>query len=121
MIDWRVKTARSNAKVRGHKPHLRRDEERANSLALVITVSLFVVLFASALMVGTHLQIGPVRRTTTREANIAGEIVYTMPGGILCRHMTFDNATGEISKADIERCPGDADAPRSTGFKWNLP
>ena len=39
-----------------------------------------------------------------REANRIGEIVYTMPDGAFCRHLAFDNATGEVTERTVEQC-----------------
>ena len=36
--------------------------------------------------------------------NNRGDIVYTMPDGTFCQHMTFDNTTGQISAGGIDRC-----------------
>jgi hypothetical protein len=125
MIDWYVERDRSSADTRG-RAYLRvgRDEERANSLALIITISLLFVLLASALMVGGHAAIGPLlnRGMAARDASRRGDIVYTMPDGMFCRHMSFDNATGEISEGTIERCGESSTGAipeTSTNFKWN--
>jgi hypothetical protein len=124
MIDWYVEPDHSGAdtRTRGFS-RVRRDEERANSLALIVTTSLLFILFASALMVGGHAAIGPLlfKRTAASDANSRGDIVYAMPDGVFCRHMSFDNATGEIHDGAVERCgerPDRADSVTSTKFKW---
>jgi hypothetical protein len=125
MIEWHVEPDHSRA-----EPHLRassrfrREQERANSLALIVTTSLLFVLIASALMVGGRSAIGPLlsRATTARDANSKGDIVYAMPDGVYCRHLSFDNTTGAISVGSVEPCTEgsqSAGAQVSTMFKWN--
>lgn len=124
MMDWYVEPDLSGADTRTRgSSRVRRDEERANSLALIVTTSLLFVLFASAIMVGGHAAIGPLllKGTAASDDNSTGDIVYAMPDGVFCRHMSFDNATGEISGGAVERCgegPGRADDEKSTKFKW---
>lgn len=106
-----------------HATHAGLDERRANSLALIITTSLLFVLFASALMVGGHAIISPLLRTAPPSSgfNRHAAIVYTMPDGMFCQHMTFDNSTGRITAGGIDRCDPSIDsgaADRGTGFKW---
>jgi hypothetical protein len=111
----------------GHGPHATHasiDDRRANSLALIITTSLLFVLLASAVLVGGRAVISPLLRpsaVTGNATNNRGDIVYTMPDGMFCQHMTFDNATGRITTGGMDRCePGsDGGGDRlSTGFKW---
>jgi hypothetical protein len=76
------------------------DEERAKSGRIVIVASLFLVLLAAALLVGGHAAIDPLLQSAAaaREAKGAGAVVYTMPDGIFCRHVSFDNVTAEITE-----------------------
>jgi hypothetical protein len=87
----------------------RRDEAHATSKRAVIASSLFLVLFAAALLIGGHAAIDPLLRTAVaaRQAKGMGDVVYTMPDGIFCRHVSFDNATAEIVEGGVERCPSD--------------
>jgi hypothetical protein len=106
-----------------HATHAGLNERRANSLALIITTSLLFMLFASALMVGGHAIITPLLRAPAADGentNRRGDIVYTMPDGTFCQHMTFDNATGQMTSGGINRCDPDVDSgsSRGTGFKW---
>ncbi|HVU42651.1 MAG TPA: hypothetical protein VHD86_16515 [Xanthobacteraceae bacterium] len=99
------------------------NDRRANSLALIITTSLLFVLFASALLVGGHAIITPLLRAPAPGGgtNNRGDIVYTMPDGTFCQHMTFDNATGQISAGGIDRCDpsiGGGGGDRAAAFKW---
>lgn len=99
-------------------------DERANSLGVVIITTLFFVLFASAAMVGGHAAIAPMLRSASaaREAGAStSDIVLPMPDGMFCRHMSFNNATADITDAGIQKCPthierGAATAPLR--FEW---
>ncbi len=110
------------ARARG-SARARRQEEREHSLGLIITTSLSFILFAAAILLGGHAVIGPLLQhaAATRDANGTGDFVYTMPDGVFCRHMSFDNHTGDITEDGIEECPGrtvgSADASASQ-FRW---
>ena len=123
-VDWYVEADHASRDTRAREPsRARRDEERANSLGLIITTSLFFVLFAAAIMFGGHAAIGPLlrRAIATRDAQGMGDIVYAMPDGVFCRHMSFDNATGEVAEGAVERCPdriGDGRALTTSKFEW---
>jgi len=106
-----------------HATHAGLDDRRANSLALIITTSLLFVLLASALMVGGHAIISPLLRARAASGGISnrGDIVYTMPDGAFCQHMTFDNSTGRITAGGIDHCDptlGGGGSGRGTGFRW---
>jgi len=101
----------------------RMDEERARSGRVVIVSSLFLVLFTAALLVGGHAAIDPLLQSAVnaRETKGTGEVVVTMPDGIFCRHLSFDNVTAEITEGGIERCASDiaGNRPRpGRGFAW---
>jgi hypothetical protein len=102
----------------------RMDEERAKSGRVVIVSSLFLVLFTAALLIGGHAAIDPLLQSAVeaRETKGTGDVVWTMPDGIFCRHMSFDNVTAEITEGGIERCASDivGNRPRpSRGFAWH--
>jgi hypothetical protein len=104
----------------------RLDEERATSARAVIASSLFLVLLAAALLVGGHAAIDPLLRSViaARETKAVGDVLYTMPDGIFCRHMSFDNTTAEVVEGAVERCPTDIarNRPRtSKSFAWGEP
>ena len=100
----------------------RRDEQHAKTVRTGIVLSLFLVLLMAALLVGGRTLIDPMLQSAAedREANRVGEIVYTMPDGAFCRHLAFDNTTGEITERTVEQC--DQDIGRrthpKTGFSW---
>jgi hypothetical protein len=100
----------------------RRQEEREHSLGLIITISLSFILFAAAILLGGHAIIAPLlqRAAAARDVNSTGDFVYTMPDGVFCRHVSFDNGTSDITEDGVEECPG-----RTTGkdtepgqFRW---
>jgi hypothetical protein len=81
------------------------------------------MLLASALTVGGHAVIAPFVHATIAagDARDSSEVVFTMPDGLFCRHMSFDNLTGEVHQGAIERCAhpvaGASPAPDSR-FQW---
>src|SRR5208282_794027 len=102
---------------------VRIDEEHAKSGRLVVVASLFLALVAAALLAGGHTAIDPLLQAAVeaREARGVGDIVYTMPDGIFCRHMSFDNTTAEIVERALERCTDDIVGVRPhamKGFAW---
>jgi hypothetical protein len=122
-FDWYVEADHAVAGSRGHAySRARRSEERAHSLGLVITTSLLFVLLASAILFGGHAAVTPFlrRAMAARDANVTGDIVYTMPDGVFCRHMSFDNGTGEITEGAVEKCEDQTGGDRfsSSKFKW---
>jgi hypothetical protein len=122
-IDWYVVPDRFDAPLPpALKQRRHHDDERAQSLALAITTALLFVLIAGAVMFGGHAAIAPLlHQSTAGEFNRTGDIVYAMPDDVFCRHMAFDNVTGEITSAAVEPCPAavrGADAPGAGEFKW---
>lgn len=115
--------ARAEARKRPHaRP--RRQQERENSVGLVITISLSFVLFAAAVLLGGHVVIAPLlqRAAAARDMHDTGEVIYAMPDGVFCNRASFDNTTGDMSEGGIEECPDraygkrlDTDLPQ---FKW---
>jgi hypothetical protein len=101
----------------------RMDEERAKSGRVVVVSSLFLVVFTAALLIGGHAAIDPLLQSAVeaREAKGTGEVFVTMPDGIYCRHLSFDNVTAEIAEGGIERCASDIAGNRphtGLGFSW---
>jgi len=99
------------------------DEDGATSTRAVIVSSLFLVVVASALLFGGHAALDPLLQSAiaARQARGVGDVVYPMPDGIYCRHLSFDNTTAEVAEAAIERCPDDVAGQRirsSKGFAW---
>lgn len=101
----------------------RRDERHAKAARATVVISLFLVLLAAALLVGGRAVIDPLLQLAAqgREAKRAGEIVYTLPDGTFCRHLSFDNATAELTEGAVEQCPSDlvkGRARAAMGFAW---
>lgn len=97
-----------------------------SSVRAIIAASLFLVLFAGCLTVGGHAAVAPLLRSAAdaREAGVVGDIVLAMPGGKLCRHMSFDNVTAELAETAVEPCPEPLRrlrTPVSRGFAWGAP
>jgi hypothetical protein len=123
---WFVEAHPVRLPARARISGARFDDERKKSVRVVIVSSLFFVFFATVLLVGGHAAIDPLVRSAiaAREAYGAGAVLYTMPDGIFCRHMSFDNATGAVTEGALQRCAadiaGDRPHPRQ-GFAWRTP
>jgi hypothetical protein len=115
---WFVEADRVRAASRA-----RIDESRTTSARAAIASSVFLVLFASALLIGGHAALGPLLQSAidARQAKGAGDLVVAMPDGIYCRHLSFDNTTAEVAESAIERCPDGVTwerGHRPQGFAW---
>ena len=105
---------------------VRQDEQSAKAARVAIILALFLAFLAAALLIGGRALIDPMLRTAAheREANRVGEVVFTMPDGAFCRHLSFDNNTAEINESAIDRCPearphrGRGSADDKKGFAW---
>jgi hypothetical protein len=75
----------------------------------VIVFSLFLVLFATTLLIGGHAAIDPLLQSAAeaRDSRTSADIVYTMPDGVFCRHLSYDNVTGEQTGGSIRPCDND--------------
>jgi hypothetical protein len=96
----------------------------ATSLRAIITSTLFLALFANCFaMLGGRAALAPLLRSAAaaRQTSVIADVVLTMPGGRYCRHMSFDNASAEITEGGVEACP-DRARPINTrtarGFAW---
>jgi hypothetical protein len=85
----------------------RRGRDGTTSLRAIIASSAFLVMFASTTLVGGHAAIDPLLRSMAkaREAKNTGDIVYPMPDGQFCRHLSFDNTTAELAESTVGPCP----------------
>jgi hypothetical protein len=123
-IDWFVEVDDTGTHEPVRKPlRVRQDDQRANSLGMIIITSMLFVLFAAALMVGGHAAFVPLLRSAigVQGTNGSGEALYTMPDGTFCRHMSIDNVTGQVIEGAIERCPGrigDVRPGPASRFEW---
>jgi hypothetical protein len=101
----------------------------ATSTRAVIASSVFIVLLATALLVGGHAAIDPLlhRSLDLGDARGSGDVVVTMPDGKFCRHMSFDNTTASMIEGTIEPCRVDITRDRGSavsspprGFAWGV-
>jgi hypothetical protein len=82
------------------------------------------MLLAAALLVGGHAAIDPLLRSAAaaRDARAVGDVVYSMPDGKFCRHMSFDNLTSEMIEGTVVPCPDsvvrDEFRNKTAGFAW---
>jgi hypothetical protein len=86
----------------------RRGREGTTSLRAVIAASAFLVMFASTTLIGGHAAIDPLLRSMAQARepkNTTGDIVYPMPDGQFCRHLSFDNTTAELAESTVGPCP----------------
>jgi hypothetical protein len=85
----------------------RRGRDGTTSLRAIIASSAFLAMFASTTLVGGHAAIDPLLRSLAqaREAKNTGDIVYPMPDGQFCRHLSFDNTTAELAESTVGPCP----------------
>jgi hypothetical protein len=88
----------------------RLNDEQAKAGRVAVVTSLFFVLLATTLLIGGHAAIDPLLQSAVaaRESQGIGDVVYTMPDGVFCRHVSFDNATAQVSEGALERCQKDA-------------
>jgi hypothetical protein len=86
---------------------LLRDERQAKTARVAIILSLFIAFLGVALLVGGRAFIDPLLETAAqaRKANQVGAVVFTMPDGAFCRHLSFNNATAEVTESAVSRCP----------------
>lgn len=113
----------SGRKLEGWSSRTRRDEKHAKAVRTGIVLSLFFALLTAALLVGGRAVIDPllVSASGDRETNRIGEIVYAMPDEAFCRHLSFDNVTGEVTERAVEQCDRDIrkqHARSKAGFAW---
>jgi hypothetical protein len=102
---------------------VRRDEQQAKTTRVAVVMALFLVLLAAALLTGGRAVLDPMLHAAAevREANRVSKIVFRMPDGAFCRHLSFDNKTAELTGGAVEHCaridPRDPARP-TNGFTW---
>jgi hypothetical protein len=122
---WFVEADRASVTARERKRGRSRiNDERMKSARVAIVSSLFLVLLGAALLLGGHAAIDPLLKSAmeARQAKGIGEVLYAMPDGIFCRHISFDNATAQIAEGGLQRCAGDGGerSRQSNGFAWHI-
>jgi len=101
----------------------RRDERHAKNGRVAVVVSLFLELLATALLVGGPAVIQPLLQSAmaARDTKQVGQIIYSMPDRTLCRHLSFDNETAELTEGAVAQCPQDLAKGRGRAegnFAW---
>ena len=81
------------------------------------------MFLAVTLLFGGHAAIDPLLRMVlaAQDNRMAGDLVFAMPDGRFCRHMSFNNATSEVTEGGIAPCPDDLARQHfrtSRGFSW---
>jgi hypothetical protein len=121
---WIAAADHAGERTHAHRlARLRRDEQHAKAARIAVVLSVFLVLLVAALLVGGRAVIDPLLQAAAdaREAKRTGDIVYTLPDGTFCRHLSFDNTTAELVEGTIERCAHDLARENSRammGFAW---
>lgn len=102
----------------------RREERNAKISRLAVVLALFLVLLIGALLVTCRAVINSMLQAPPdpRVANKVGDIVFTLPDGAFCRHLSFNNATAELMESSAAPCPeakprGGSERP-SSHFAW---
>jgi hypothetical protein len=128
-ISWNGTPSRSRGVSVRRSTRVRRDEQHAKNARVAIILSVFLAFLAAAVLIGGRTVIDPMLRAAAeaRQSKRIGEVVFTMPDGAFCRHLSFDNSTAEISESTLDRCP--EARPRSLakestgvkkGFAWGV-
>jgi hypothetical protein len=93
-------------------------------MRLGVVLSLFLALIVAAVLIGGRGVIGPMLQKALAhpvDAHRKGAVVFTMPDGAFCRHLAYDNKTGELVESAVVQCPEarphEAAHPPS-GFAW---
>jgi hypothetical protein len=121
---WFVEADRVSANPRARKFLRMGGGDDATSAHAAIVSSLFLVVLAASLLFGGHAAIDPLLRSAAaaRDAKAVGDVVYSMPDGKFCRHMSFDNLTAEMVEGTVVRCPDDVVRDefrnKTSGFAW---
>lgn len=121
---WFVKADDDGAPARAKRPYrTRRQQDSEKSGRVVIVSSMFLVLVAATALLGGHAAIEPLLRSavSAHEPEGTSDVVFTMPDGIFCRHMSFDNVTAMVTEGALERCGDDLaeGRPRTIrSFSW---
>lgn len=120
---WFVEPDHVGASRRGRKDFRARRDDGTSARAVIVS-SLFLVLVTTGLLLGGHAAINPLlrRATAAQHAKSAGDVIYPMPDGQYCRHMSFDNATSDMIEGTIEPCPDNIAGGQfhntARGFAW---
>jgi len=118
---WMAAANAVGARMLARRPTpARRDERHAKTVHAAVVCLSFFVFFAAALLVGGPAVIDPLLQSVAegREVKRVGAIVYTLPDGAFCRHLSFNNTTAELLEGAVEQCPHDKERA-ARGFAWD--
>ncbi len=92
-----------------HRVWSPRGERRGDRLRTAIASSLVFILIGAALLFGGHAAVRPWLQAAAAgpDAKGSGEVLYTMPDHVFCRHLSLDNETGILIEGALQRCPKD--------------
>lgn len=99
-------------------------DDRMSSLRAIIVSSLFLMVLASAMLFGGHAALDPLLQSAiaARHPDGRGDVVFMLPDRVYCRHLSFDNVTGDIAETSIEFCPEEIVKEQrgrsARGFAW---
>jgi hypothetical protein len=89
------------------------------SLRFVIAFALFLVLLAASFLVDGRVVIETVQSAVaTQPDEHVGEVFYALPDKAYCRHLSFDNATGDLISGNVAPCPREVARRTQTDFAW---
>jgi hypothetical protein len=118
----------ANAAVRQHRDgrqaaSVRRSTQRTGTGRVAIVLSLFLGMLAVTLLFGAPALLDPVLHpAATREASRVGDVLFMLPDGSFCRHLSFDNHTAQLTGGAVERCEQvrfhGASRAAANGFSW---
>ncbi len=101
----------------------RRGERQTKTKRVAVVLSLFLAFLAVMLLVGGRAFIDPLLEAAAaqRQNHRMGDIIFPMRDGTMCRHLSFDNKTAELTEGVVKQCAPDGpaeNAAASKGFAW---
>ena len=121
---WFVEPDHANAKLRERKAAAAHRNESTSARAIIVS-SIFLMLFAGALLFGGHAAINPLLELVTAgdTSKQVGDVLLPTHDGKFCRHISFDNASADIVEGDVEPCPENITRGEfrdfGRGFRWS--
>lgn len=121
---WFVEPDHANAKLRERKAAAIRHNKSTSARAVIVS-SIFLMLFAGALLFGGHAAINPLLKlvTTADDSRPVGDVLLPTRDGKFCRHISFDNTSSDIAESDVEPCPESITRGEfrdfGRGFRWS--
>jgi len=121
-VSWVAAADHAGARAR-RAARAQRDEQRTKSTRVGVVFSLFLALLTVGLLIGGHAMIDPMLRAAAeaRGTERPGAVILATPDGLSCRHLSFDNATAELTEGAVDNCERSLATrrkSRSSGFSW---